>query len=250
MIESYFNIRYEFDKHKVWQNIDTAITSAHAGYICVADGNVVSNVQRSTEYENVLNNAMFSICDSGWVPLYLKWIYGIHREQYCGPMIFKDLVTLGKHRMFFMGTNQKTLDALKSELTKLNPKVSEMSFYELPFKDVNDFDYPTIAEMIKKDGADLIWIALGAPKQDYFMNKLKPYLTKGVMIGVGAAFNFYSGVGEKRAPQWVTRWHIEFLYRIKQAPKKQIKRCWMILTGMPSLLLGEYKRKLKKQNQD
>ena len=66
---------------------------------------------------------MFAICDSGWVPVYLRWIYGIDRKQYCGPMIFKDLVAQGKHRMIFMGTNQQTLDSLQQELAKMNPDV-------------------------------------------------------------------------------------------------------------------------------
>lgn len=248
MIESYFNINYEFDKQAVREFIDKAIADKKAGYITVADGNVVGFAQKHDDYIKVLNEAFFAICDSGWVPVYLKWIYGIHREQYCGPMIFKDLVSQGKHRMFFMGTKQETLDSLQSELAKMNPDVKDMSFYELPFRKVEEFDYPAIAKKIEADGADLIWVALGAPKQDYFMNRLKPYLKKGVMIGVGAAFNFYSGMGEKRAPQWVIDYHIEFLYRIKQAPKKQIKRCWMIIKGMPSLLWGEWRRKKTHQS--
>lgn len=242
-MELYFNIRYEFDKHKVWERIDEQINSNKPSYICVADGNVVSNVQNNVDYRKVINNSMFSICDSGWVPLYLRWIYGIHREQYCGPMIFKDLIQQGHHRMFFMGTNQATLDSLREELTKWNPKVKDMTFYELPFKAVQDFDYKQIAEMVNEDGADIIWVALGAPKQDYFMSLLLPHLKRGVMLGVGAAFNFYSGLGEKRAPEWVRKSHIEFIYRIFQSPKKQLKRCGLILATMPKMLWQEYKRK-------
>lgn len=47
-----------------------------------------------------------------------------------------------------------------------------MTFYELPFCDVEDFDYQNIAQMIEKDKAEIIWIALGAPKQEIFMNRL------------------------------------------------------------------------------
>ena len=96
--------------------------------------------------------------------------------------------------------------------------------------------------MIEADGASIIWIALGAPKQDYFMMRLKPYLKHGVMIGVGAAFNFYSGI-ELRAPDWVIRMHLEFVYRIFQSPKKQFVRCMGIITSLPGMLLGEWKRK-------
>ena len=246
MLENYFNIRYEFDKEQVWNRIDEQVLSNESAYICVADGVVVDNVQRDLKYRNTVNGSMFAICDSGWVPVYLRWIYGIDRKQYCGPMIFKDLVAQGKHRMIFMGTNQKTLDSLQKELAKMNPDVMGMTFYELPFKTVDEFDYPAIAKMIEEDNADIVWVALGAPKQDFFMSLLKPHLKRGVMIGVGAAFNFYSGMGEKRAPEWVTRMHLEFIYRIMQSPKKQLKRCWGIVTSLPVMLYQEWRRTNKK----
>lgn len=241
-MERYFDIRYEFDKERVWKRIDVQIAAGQPDYICVADGVVVNQVQRNRDYRNVVNGGMFAICDSGWVPMYLRWIYGIRRPQYCGPMIFKDLVKQGKYRMIFLGTDRQTLDALQKQLSEWNPAVKEMTFCELPFKSVESFDYPAIAKLIEKDGADLIWIALGAPKQDYFMMHLKPYLKHGVMIGVGAAFNFYSG-REQRAPDWVVRMHLEFLYRIFQSPKKQLSRCKNIVATLPGMLWGEWQRK-------
>lgn len=86
---------------------------------------------------------------------------------------------------------------------------------------MDDFDYRDIAKRVNKDGADIVWVALGAPKQEIFMSKLKPYLQKGVMIAVGAAFKFYSGLEEKRAPEWVVKAHLEFLYRILCNPKNK-----------------------------
>ena len=209
----------------------------------MADGVVMNTANRDPEYLKVVNGGMFAICDSSWVPLYLKSIYGIRYEQYCGAEIFKDIVSSRKYRMMFLGTHQSTLDGLRRELMKMNPDVADMQFVELPFRDVKDFDYPEIAEMVNKDGAKIIWVALGAPKQEKFMNLLLPHLTSGVMIGVGAAFKFYSGTEEKRCPSWVQKAHLEFVYRILQDPKKQLKRCYWILRTLPGLYLGEVKRK-------
>ena len=100
--------------------------------------------------------------------------------------------------------------------------------------------------MVYGDGGDIIWVALGAPKQEIFMSKLKPFLKRGVMIAVGAAFKFYSGLEEKRAPEWMVKHHLEFVYRIFSEPKKQLKRCSWIIITLPGLLLGEWKRKRKK----
>ena len=80
------------------------------------------------------------------------------------------------------------------------------------------------------------------------MSKLKPHLKRGVMIAVGAAFKFYSGTDEKRAPQWMLNSHLEFIYRIMQAPKKQIKRCAWILLTLPGMLYREWKRKSRSKN--
>lgn len=238
-MNTYFNINYELDRAEVHRHIE----AAQKGYICVADGVVLNNANRDEEYLKVVNGGLFAICDSSWVPLYLKSIYGIKYEQYCGADIFKDIVSSRKYRMIFMGTNQKTLDGLKTEIMAMNPDVKDMKFVELPFRDVEDFDYPEIAKMIEEDGAKIIWVALGAPKQERFMNRLLPHLKSGVMLGVGAVFKFYSGTDESRCPQWIQKHHLEFLYRIYQDPKKQLKRCFWIIATLPKLYLDEVSRK-------
>ena len=244
-METYFNIRYEFDRSEVGKAIAVSVASKTPGYICVADGVVLNHVNEDEKYRQVVDGAMFSICDSSYVPLYLKWIYGIKRRQYCGSDIFMDIVKSGKYRMFFMGASQEILDALKSNLVKMDSRISSMVFYELPFCSVDEFDYPAIADMIDEDGADIIWVALGAPKQEIFMNRLVPHLSKGVMIAVGAVFKFFSGLEARRAPEWMVKMHLEFVYRIFSEPKKQIKRCWGIVSTLPRLLYEEKKRAME-----
>lgn len=247
-MEKYFNIRYEFDRQEVVRAIDNALAESRPGYICVADGVILDRVNRDEAYMKVVDGAMFSICDSSYVPVYLKWIYGIRREQYCGSQIFMDLIRAKKYRMFFMGTSQAILDGLKSNLTKIDGRVAGMTFHELPFCTVDEFDYPSIADMVRKDGADIIWVALGAPKQEIFMSRLKPHLDRGVMIAVGAAFKFFSGVEARRAPEWMVRLHLEFVYRIFREPGKQIRRCMGIISTLPRLLREERRRKRETEN--
>lgn len=244
-MQTYFNIRYEFDRKAVWERIDRQVKEGKADYICVADGVILDHANRNPEYLKVVNGGMFAICDSSYVPLYLKWIYGKRYEQYCGSQIFMDIIRMRNYRMIFMGTSQATLDGLKQKLTEVNPDVAGMKFIELPFRNVEEFDYEEIAQTIEKDGADIIWVALGAPKQEIFMSMLKPYLKRGVMIAVGAAFKFYSGTDVQRAPQWMVKHHLEFVHRIYKEPKKQLKRCWGIVSTLPGLLWGEWRRKQK-----
>lgn len=80
-METYFNIRYEFDKRRVHELIDEQLDKDEPGYVCVADGVIVTHVHRDEHYRTVVNGSMFSVCDSGFVPLYLRWIYGKRYEQ-------------------------------------------------------------------------------------------------------------------------------------------------------------------------
>jgi len=242
-MERYFNINYEFSKSEVFASIDSTLASKKASYICVADGNILNRVNNDDAYCKVVDGAMFSICDSSWVPLYLKRIYGISREQYCGSQIFADITVMCKYKMAFLGTSQETLDALKSNMLKVDSRIGEMLFWELPFATVDEFDYKSIAAKLNEYDADIIWVALGAPKQEIFMNRLLPHLNRGVMLGVGAVFKFFSGVDEKRAPKWMIRTHTEFIYRIMRDPKKQLHRCWEIISGLPRIYREEVKRK-------
>lgn len=245
-MKKYFNIHYEFDKVRVHESIAERLTRPGSDYICVADGVILNIANREPDYLDVVNGGMFAICDSSYVPLYLKWIYSMEVNQYCGSQIFQDIIASRRYRMIFLGTQQATLDGLRQNLIATNPDIDDMKFVELPFCNVEDFDYPGIAKLVEDDGSHIIWIALGAPKQENFMARLKPHLHHGVMIGVGAAFKFFSGgVDTKRAPEWMVRHHLEFVHRISQEPKKQVKRCFHIVRTLPGLLYNEWRQKNK-----
>ena len=245
----YFNINYELSIPEVHKRIEEQLRKNKAGYICVADGNILQMVHKDAEYRAIVNGSMFSICDSSWVPIYLRWIYGMKVEQYCGSQIFENILKMKKFQMLFMGASQEMLDALKANITeKYDARIARMTFVELPFKSVDEFDYKKIAERVNRDNPDIIWMALGAPKQEIFASRLTPHLNRGVVIPVGAVFKFYSGVGEKRAPAWAIRTHMEWLFRILREPKKQTRRCWNILASLPRIYIEEWKKaKLNKQ---
>lgn len=242
----YFNINYEFDKQAIWNKIDEQLQKEGASYICVADGNILQMVHKDLEYRAVVNASMFSICDSSWATVFLKRLYGTHYQPYCGSQIFEDLTGKKQYRHFFIGTSEIILEGLKNELLKIDPAISGMSFFAPPFCKVEEFDYPAIAKIIHKDNPDIIWVALGAPKQENFMYRLQPLLKRGVMIGVGAVFNFYCGLenAPKRAPQWIVKLHLEFVYRVFSEPKKQLQRCKDFLLTLPKIYKEE-KRQAK-----
>jgi len=245
-MNTYFNINYEFDRSTIWKKIDEQLQKEEPCYICVADGNILQMVHKDLEYRKIVNASLFSICDSSWVPVFLKRLYGVEYQQYCGSQIFEDLTGKKQYRQFFIGTSEQILEGLKHELSKKDPSVCGMTFFAPPFCKVEEFDYPSIAEMINKDNPDIIWVALGAPKQENFMHRLQPHLKKGVMIGVGAVFNFYCGLenAPQRAPQWMIDHHLEFVYRVFSEPKKQLQRCRQIVATLPKIYREEKKKKV------
>lgn len=238
-----FHIYYEPDKAKVLSGIDERIKSKQPSYICVADGNILTMVHKDLEYRKVVQGSMFSIVDSSWVPVFVKRLYGQTWQQYCGSQIFDDITRMRKYRMYFLGAKQNVLDALRNNLAQIVPEISDMEFVELPFCDVLDFNYAGIAAKINEDNPDVIWLSLGAPKQEQFAARLVKHLNRGVVIPVGAVFNFRAGLGIKRAPQWMVKSHLEFVYRIFSEPKKQIRRCWTIATTLPAIIHKEWRRK-------
>lgn len=242
-MKEYFNIRYEFNRERVHRAISERVDYPGSDYICVADGVILHHANYRRDYHEAINGGMFSICDSSYVPLYIRLIHGHRVTQYTGSEIFEDIVRSRKYRMMFLGTRTEILEGLRRNITEWNPEVAEMKFVELPFCEVSEFDYESISAMIHEDKADIIWIALGAPKQEYFMQRLKPHLNRGVMIAVGAAFKFYSGVSVKRAPKWMVKSHLEFLQRLVKEPKKQFGRCVGIIKSLPHILRKEWRKK-------
>lgn len=244
-MEKYFDIRYEFDIPTIHRVIEQQLASGKPGYICAADGNILAMVHNNNEYRNIVDNSIFSICDSSWVPVFIRWIYGHKRAPYCGSDILLDILRQRKYRMIFLGTKQNVLDALQQNLAKENPDVAGMTFKELPFCTIDDFDYKGTAKLIEQDGAQIIWVALGAPKQEIFMSRLQPHLKQGIIIAVGAVFNFFSGLPDvpHACPKLVYKCHLGFIHRLFTEPKKQIKRCWGIITTLPKIFRKEKKAK-------
>ena len=218
-MQTYFNIRYEFDRNAVHAAIHQRLGKPGADYISVADGVILDTANRVPEYLDVVNSGMFAICDSSYVPLYIRMIHGKRYSQYCGSEIFRDIISSRRYRMIFLGPQQPVLDSLQKNLISLNPDVSGMQFIELPFRAVEDFDYPAIAKTISEDGADIIWIALGAPKQEKFIAANIDDIHGTLFCGLGGSLDVFAG-GARRAPDIFIKLGLEWFYRLLKQPSR------------------------------
>jgi N-acetylglucosaminyldiphosphoundecaprenol N-acetyl-beta-D-mannosaminyltransferase len=80
-----------------------------------------------------------------------------------------------------------------------------------------------IVQAIRASDADLIFVCLGSPKQEVWIDKHLARFDKGVFLGVGAAIDFCAGTVQ-RAPQWMRRSGLEWAYRLSQEPRRLIGR--------------------------
>ena len=249
-MDNYFKINFEFDKEIIHKIIQSSIDTGISGYVCSVDSNNLISANSNPSHLEALNGATVNLCDSAWIPLFVNLIYKTKYENYTGADLFLEYVNLKKYRQFFLGSTPDVLEGLRNRLCQIDPSIAQMRFETLPFRKVDDFDYPAIAKMINEDNSDIIWVSLGAPKQEQFMFLLKPFLNRGVMFGFGAIFNFNAGITkQKRAPRWMIRIKMEWLFRIFQEPKRMARRYWNVFISFPKIMIEEIKiSKQKKQS--
>ncbi len=243
-MKEYFNIKLEFDKDKVDEIIQSTIVNKGKGYVCSVESNNLTVANKSKQFQEVVNGALVNICDGSVLAKILGIIHKKTFTSYVGADLFTKYIRLCRYKQFFLGNTKPILDGLRDNLSKIDPAILVMPFTELPFKKVEEFDYEGIAQIINRYKPDIIWVSLGAPKQEFFMNNLLPHLDQGIMFGFGAIFNFNAGIGSvKRAPIWMRKMKLEWLHRTIEEPKKNIPRYWNFVMLMPKLIVSEIRKK-------
>jgi N-acetylglucosaminyldiphosphoundecaprenol N-acetyl-beta-D-mannosaminyltransferase len=150
---------------------------------------------------------------------------GGHAGRVRGPSLFTASIARSARdgtRVFFLGASQETLDALVSWARATYPTLQVSGSYSPPFAPVTEAFLDGCAGAIEAVGADLVWVGLGTPKQDYVSTALAARL--GIpCAGVGAAFDFAAG-SVAEAPVWVQNSGFEWLYRLLSEPRRLWRR--------------------------
>ena len=241
-MQKYFNIFIEFNQKLFDNTIKYSIQNKTKGYICVVDGNVLAHATINTTYRDIINGAIVNSCDGSSIALIAGKIHKQHYRTYTGPEILANYVKQN-HKQYFLGNTEDNLRRLKDRFSDLGYENKKFKFESLPFRDVEDFDYKTIAKNINEFCPDIIWVSLGAPKQEIFISKLYPYINMGVLFAIGAAFNLFLGDKvNKRAPKLMRRLHLEWLFRVFQEPRRVGKRAFNYFTLLPGLIVSEIKQ--------
>jgi N-acetylglucosaminyldiphosphoundecaprenol N-acetyl-beta-D-mannosaminyltransferase len=242
-VNYYFNIILEFDPSHIHKKIHECIIANEKGYICVVDGNVLTIAQKNLDYRRIINQSLVNICDGSSIAWLVSKIHNKNFRTLTGPEIFSTYIE-SRYKQILLGSTQTVYDKIITKLRSCGHEYSHIKHIPVPFLSVDDFNYKQIANEINKLNPEIIWVSLGAPKQELFMSKILPYIDKGLMFGIGAAFNFYIGeltIPKKRKGVFQFIW----LNRIFHEPKKQLKRIIPYLTILPRIVYQEVKNKNK-----
>lgn len=128
-------------------------------------------------------------------------------------------------RHYFYGGNEQTVSRLASGLMQCYPGLQVAGFYAPPFRPLTDAEDKEAVRRINETRPDIVWVGLGAPKQEKWMLAHLGKVQAAALIGVGAAFDFHAGT-KKWAPAWMRRCGLEWLHRLCQEPRRMAGRNW------------------------
>jgi N-acetylglucosaminyldiphosphoundecaprenol N-acetyl-beta-D-mannosaminyltransferase len=126
-------------------------------------------------------------------------------------------------RHYFYGGGPGVAAELAAGLTRRFPGLQVAAAEMPPFRPLTEPELAALAERVAASRADLIWVGLGTPKQDYFIAKLQPLVQVGALLAVGAAFDFLSG-RKAMAPRWMQRSGLEWAHRFASEPRRLWRR--------------------------
>ncbi|HWB60925.1 MAG TPA: WecB/TagA/CpsF family glycosyltransferase [Chthoniobacteraceae bacterium] len=203
-----------------------AVKGRAKGYICVTGVHGVMEAQESADFRHVLNRAFLNTPD-GMPMVWMGKLRGkAAMSRVYGPDLMHEVFTWSREsgcRHFFYGGQPGVAEELKRNMEAKYPGAVVCGVYTPPFRPLNADEEAALIATMAKLRPDIIWVGLSTPKQERFMAEYLPKLDTALMVGVGAAFDFYAG-RTRQAPRWIQRSGFEWLYRLSQEPGRLWKR--------------------------
>lgn len=195
-------------------------------YVCFAESNILYHARRDPTVVNALQEADAVFADGVAIEKLLR-IHG-HRipSRVSGPGFFLRACEEGIQRdwkHYFLGGAEGVAEKLKGEMEAKFPGIQIVGTVCPPFRELTEAEIDETFSTIERSGANLVWVALGGPKQELWMNRFVGRLKVPVMLGVGAAFDFHSG-NRAWAPKFVRWLGMEWLFRMLTGGRKTFFR--------------------------
>lgn len=217
--------------------IEEHIDELRGKYICVSNVHTTVTGYEEEDYRNVQNTAALALPDGKPLSLYSKKHGFPEAERVTGPDLMGELFARDNGlRHYFYGGKEETIQVLSEKLPGEYPSLQIAGMVSPPFRPLTEEEDERELQKMNDAKADIIWIGLGAPKQERYMYEHRGKVN-GVMIGVGAGFDYYAGT-IKRAPMWMQKLSLEWLYRLMQDPKRLFRRYFVTNFKFLRLTMG------------
>ncbi len=142
-----------------------------------------------------------------------------------GPDLMVETIKRGQAygiKHFVYGSTQEVVDKLVAELRVLAPEAQIVGAEAPPFRALTDDEADELAARVAASGAEIVWVGLGTPRQDVFVETMRDRLGT-TLVPIGAAFDFIAGT-KKTAPEWLQHTGMEWAFRLMCEPRRLAKR--------------------------
>ncbi len=192
-----------------------------ARYIILGGMHGLMESHRSSDVRRAMQTADLVVPDG----MPLVWLGRLHKlsptkRRVYGPELMREFckITQGKYKHFLYGGNEGVAMQLAKVLTK-SFGTHVVGTITPPFRPLTEIELLKDVATIHDSEADVIWVGMSTPKQDLFMHRIRPHLKPCVMLGVGAAFDFNTGL-KKTAPPWIQDHGLEWAFRLITEPSR------------------------------
>lgn len=193
--------------------------------VCVVNVHSLMTARRSAAHAEAIRSADLVTPDGAPVAWMLRRKGHVGQSRISGPDLMWQCCRAAAERrlkMFLFGATPGTLGRLRQNLSAAFPGIRIVGALSPPFRALSAEEDAAVIATINGSGAQIVWLGLGCPKQEAWLHAHRGRIG-AVMVGVGAAFDFHAGL-VKRAPLWLRRCGLEWLYRLWQEPRRLASR--------------------------
>jgi len=198
------------------QRLLALVSGGGRHYACFCEANLFVNAWRFADVSEALRKADVVFADGVSVLMLARLRGHAVPKRISGPMLMPELcehgVSLGL-RHFFLGGRPGVPERLAANLVRRFPGLLVAGTLSPPFGKFSEADETRIREAVEAAKPDILWVGLGAPRQELWMAAQQGRLLAPLMLGVGAAFDFHSGK-RRWAPLWIRKLGMEWAFRM------------------------------------
>ncbi|MDB6003793.1 MAG: Anti-sigma factor antagonist [Prosthecobacter sp.] len=218
-----------FDNVTTDQTLETIsgmIASRNPHYIATANVDFTALAMYDEELRRILLDAHLVVCDGMPLVWASRWLGNALPERVAGSDLVPKLLAIAEEKnwsVYFLGGQKEVAAKAIQKVQARHPKLKIAGVMSPPFKPLQEMDHATICAAIRSADPDLVFVSFGCPKQEKWI--AMNYLRVGapVTMGVGATIDFLAG-SMNRAPRWMQRNGLEWLFRLLQEPRRLFKR--------------------------